>query len=425
LIWATVTAVFPRAATSASLPAGFEHRAEHAVNINEPIAASTQAPLWRLAFRAGFLLAGGFAVLGMLRWLFWMWRPEAWDFTLMPAWWHAHEMVFGFAMPVVAGFLLSAVATWTGLPGTNGWRLQLLFGLWLCARIILWLLPRQLPFAWLAEMLFLGLLTYELTRRVWAMRQWRNMLFPPVLLALALFSSASYWSAGDAVRSTRLHYGAVWIITLLVVIIGGRVIPLFTSNRLGLKITPPPAWFDYLAIGGTALIGLVTALWPWQQASPWLPLLCLTGCGIHFIRLAHWQCWKTLGVPLLWSMHLSYLCIPLAMLGLVIAGDDPAAARNVMHLLAIGSIGGMILAMMSRVSLGHTGRPLEVPGYLAVAFGMVFAAALIRAFLPLLDIALTLWAWRLSALLWIVVFSLFLVRYIPILTRPRVDGKPG
>lgn len=395
------------------------------MQINEASTATSGHPLWRLAFRAGFLLAGSFAVLGMARWLYWMWWPEHWDFTLFPGWWHAHEMVFGFALPVVAGFLLTAVAAWTGIPGTSGWRLQLLFGLWLCARIILWLLPGHLLLAWLAEMLFIGLLIYELTRRVWAVRQWRNMLFPPVLLALALLSTASYWNADDPVLSARLHYGAVWMITALVVIIGGRVIPLFTGNRLGLKIAPLPILFDYLAIGSTVLIGLIMTIWPWQQTSPWLALLCLAGGIIHIIRLAHWQGWKTLAVPLLWSMHLSYLCIPLAMFALAVVGGEPVASKNVIHLLAIGAIGGMILAMMSRVSLGHTGRPLEVPVYVSVAFGLVFVAALIRAFLPLLDVALTLWAWRLSALLWIVAFSLFLVRYVPVLMRARVDGKPG
>jgi uncharacterized protein involved in response to NO len=391
----------------------------------KPEPATSPAPLWRLAFRAGFLLAGLFAVLGMSRWLYWMWLPEQWDFTLFPGWWHAHEMVFGFAMPVVAGFLLSAVATWTGLPGTSGWRLQVLFGLWLLARLILWLLPQQLALAWLAEMLFMALLVYELTRRVWAKRQWRNMVFPPVLLALALLSSASYRAAADPLLSMRLHYGAVWMITVLVVIVGGRVIPLFTGNRLGLKITPLPSWFENLAIGSTVLIALALVFLPLQQADPALTLLCLAGGIIHSVRLAHWQGWKTLAVPLLWSMHLSYLCIPLAMFALAAVDADPVASKNIIHLLAIGSIGGMVLAMMSRVALGHTGRPLDVPGYLSVAFGMVFLAALVRAALPLLDVAFTLWAWRLSALLWILAFLLFLLRYVPVLTRARVDGKSG
>jgi uncharacterized protein involved in response to NO len=390
---------------------------------SDPIASPP--PLWQLAFRAGFLLAGAFAALAMVRWLYWMWQPQSWDFSLFPSWWHAHEMVFGFAMPVVAGFLLSAVATWTDIPGTTGWRLKLLFGLWLVARLILWLLPEHIPLAWLAEMLFIGLIVYELTQRVWAVRQWRNMLFPPALLALALLSSASYWSADDPLLSARLHYGAVWMITVLVVIIGGRVIPLFTGNYLRIKITLLPVWFDSLAIGSTALIGLVMVFWPLQPSNPALALLCLAAGGIHSVRLLHWQGWKTLSVPLLWSMHLSYLCIPLAMFGLAAVGANPIASKNIIHLLAIGAIGGMILCMMSRVSLGHTGRPMETPRYLSIAFGLVFIAAVLRATLPLLDVTFTLWAWRLSALLWIVAFSLFLVRYVPVLMQSRVDGKPG
>lgn len=390
-----------------------------------PDTAPPSMPLWRLAFRAGFLLAGAFAVLAMSRWLYWMWQPQSWDFSLFPGWWHAHEMVFGFAMPVVAGFLLSAVATWTGIPGTTGWRLQLLFGLWLLARGILWLLPQQLALAWLAEMLFFGLLTYELTRRVWARRQWRNMLFTPVLLALAALSSASYWSADDPLLSVRLHYGAVWMITVLIVIIGGRVTPLFTGNRLGLTISPLPLWFESLAIGSTVLIALMMVFSPPQQGNPVLAIFCLGAGIVHLIRLAHWQGWKTLGVPLLWSMHLSYLCIPLAMFGLALVDAQAVASKNVIHLLAIGSIGGMILAMMSRVSLGHTGRPLEVPTYLTCAFALVFLAAVLRAAGPLLDVALTLYAWQVSAVLWIIAFALFMVRYIPVLMRPRADGKPG
>ena len=107
------------------------------------------------------------------------------------------------------------------------------------------------------------------------------------------------------------------------------------------------------------------------------------------------------------------------------AGTDAIAAKNLIHLLAIGTVGGMILSMMSRVSMGHTGRPLEVPAYLAWAFALIILAAIIRAFLPLLDPGLTAWAWRLSALLWIVAFSSFFYRYLPILTSPRPDGKPG
>lgn len=383
------------------------------------------APLWRLAFRAGFLAAALFALAGMLRWLAWLTWPQSWQGELSPSWWHAHEMVFGFALPVVAGFLLTAVATWTGIPGTRGIRLQLLFGMWLLARLVLWLMPQWWPAAWMAEMLFIAIVIWELGTRVWARRQARNMLFLPVLLVLAVLDTASYLSSADPLMASHLHFGAVWMITVFITIIGGRVIPLFTANRLGLTIGPVPAWIEHLAVGSVIVIGLATAFFPQAGGTAWLAALCLAAGVLHLYRLARWQGWKTWRVPLLWSMHVSYLAIPLALLGQATVGDDAVAARNVIHLLAVGAIGGMILSMMSRVALGHTGRPLEVPGYIAWAFGLLLLAALIRAVLPLLAAGLTLFAWRLSAVLWILAFGCFLVRYLHILTRARVDGQPG
>ena len=351
--------------------------------------------------------------------------PHTWQASIPPNWWHAHEMIFGFAMPVVAGFLLTAVAAWTGLPGTRGWRLQLLFGLWLAARALLWLTPKWYALAWFAEMLFILFIALELGQRVWAKRQWRNLLFLPVLLILMLLNSASYLCLEQPLMATRLHYGAVWMITVFIVIIGGRVIPIFTANRLGLNIAPLPVWLEYLAIGSVIAIGLVTAFMPQEAPAAWLTGLCLATGFVHCYRLGHWQGWKTARVPLLWSLHLSYACIPLALLGIALAGTDPVAGKNSIHLLAIGAIGGMIIAMMSRVSLGHTGRPLEVPRFLAVAFALIFLAAVIRAVVPIVAASLTMLSWRVSALLWIVAFSLFLYRYLPMLTRPRADGKPG
>ncbi len=385
----------------------------------------TTRPLWHLAFRAGFLGAAVFAVLGMGRWVYWMARPDDWPAGQAPHWWHGHEMVFGFALPVVAGFLLTAVATWTGIPGTRGRRLQVLFTLWLTARVILWLAPAWGLLAWLAEMLFILLVAFELGRRVWARRQWRNMLFPPALLILAVLDTFSFRYAADPVFTTSLHYGAVWMVTVFVVIIGGRVIPLFTGNRLGLDIAPLPAWYELLCILTVAIIGLLTAFRAQPTAEGWLQPLCLLTAALHLYRMVRWQGWKTLKVPLLWSLHLSYLCIPMALLGLAEVGTDPLAEKNVFHLLAVGTVGGMILSMMSRVSLGHTGRPLEVPAYLTLAFALVLLAAVIRGLLPLLAASLSLWSWRLSALLWIMAFGCFLFRYLPILTMPRADGRPG
>lgn len=396
------------------------------MKIDEPEASQQGHPLWYLAFRAGFLTAGIFAVAAMLRWLWWMEAPTHWDYRLPPNWWHAHEMVFGFALPVVAGFLLTAVANWTDIRGTRGRRLQILFGLWLAARLLLWLAPGQLLLPWAADMGFILLLTWELGSRVWTKRQWRNMWFPPILLALAALDSVSFLRTDDPLFTTRMFYGTLWMIAALVVIIGGRVIPLFTANRLGIKIPALPQAVEYLAIVSILLIGLVTVLLPWQQHVNWFAPLCLAAGAIHLYRLHRWQGWKTLRIPLLWSMHLSYLCIPLALFALALSGTDPVAVKNTMHLLAIGTIGGMILTMMSRVSLGHTGRSLdEVPAYIAAALGLLLLSALVRAFLPMVMPEASGLAWRVSAILWIIAFGLFLWRYIPILTRARVDGKPG
>jgi len=395
------------------------------MNIDEAVVKKNTAPLWRLAFRAGFLGAGIFSVLAMLRWLIWVEDPARWTAEISPQWWHAHEMIFGFAMPVVAGFLLSAVAVWTGIAGTRGLRLKILFSAWLVARITLWLAPSAAMLAWAAEMLFIGLLMFELGTRVWARRQWRNMLFLPVLLGLATLNTISYTTADDLLLSTRLHYSAVWLVTIMIVIVGGRVTPLFTANRLGLKKWALPNWLEYSAIACVALVAALLAIWPLAQINTPLQLLCLAGFCIHLYRMAHWQGWKTRSVALLWSMHLSYLCIPLALLGIGIVGNDPTAIKNIMHLLAIGSIGGMILAMMSRVSLGHTGRPIELARGVATAFALIFIAALSRALLPIIDPTLTHWSWRISALLWVIAFAIFVFRYYPVLTKARVDGKPG
>lgn len=395
------------------------------MEVSEPKPGADLHPLWQLAFRPGFLLAAAFAVLAMGRWWYWMESPGSWHTALSPYWWHAHEMVFGFALPVVAGFLLTAVATWTGIAGTRGLTLQALFGLWLLARLVLWLMPDWWALAWAAEMGFLAIVLWELTRRVWACRQWRNMLFPPVLLVLAALDTASYLGLDNPLAATRLHYAMIWMISLLIVIVGGRVTPLFTGNRLGLKIAPVHPWLEHLAIASVFLVAMQSVLLPTDQARPVITGLYLFAGAIHLYRLYCWQGWKTKSEPLLWSMHLSYLCIPLALFGLAWAGTDPIASKNLMHLLAIGSVGGMILAMMARVSLGHTGRPLKVPPYIAATFALVFCAAVVRALLPLFSVSLTPWSWRVSALCWLLAFAAFLLRYIPVLCSPRPDGKPG
>jgi uncharacterized protein involved in response to NO len=161
------------------------------------------------------------------------------------------------------------------------------------------------------------------------------------------------------------------------------------------------------------------------QDRGWLRALLLVTATLHLLRLYRWQGWRGLGEPLLWSLHLSYLFIPMGLLGLAICIPDPFASKQIMHLLGIGALAGMILAMIARVALGHTGRPLRVGMSVSTSFALLATAALLRSLLPLVWPESTMWAWRLSALCWIAAFVTFLWHFLPILLTARPDGKPG
>jgi len=394
--------------------------------IEEPAPQRATAPLWQLAFRPGFLAAALCAVLAMAAWMLILEGKLGWNHSYAAPWWHAHEMLFGFAMPVVVGFLLTAVAAWTGVAGTTGSRLKLLFLCWLGARVAL-LIPsdHSLLIAASADSLFLLGATWELGRRVWSVRQSRNYAFVPILLLFTTLNLLSYSQADDPLSSIHIHYGVLWLFLLLIAFVGGRVIPFFTARRLGFEQPPIVPWLDYGAITLLLAIVLLSLSGELLQDEAWLRGLLLITAAMHLLRLYRWRGWLGLNMPLLWSLHLSYLFIPMGLLGLAIVIPDPAAGKHMMHLLGVGAVAGMILAMIARVSLGHTGRPLEVRPIVSACFVLLATGALARSLLPLLWPTLTLWSWRLSALCWIAAFGIFLWRYVPILLSARPDGKPG
>ena len=383
-------------------------------------------PLWQLAFRPGFLAAALCAVLAMSVWLLLLEGALAWKHPYARAWWHAHEMLFGFAMPVVVGFLLTAVATWTGIAATTGRRLQLLFACWLAGRVAL-LLPTShaLLIAACADSLFMLGATWELGRRVWSVRQTRNYAFVPILLLFTTLNLMSYSQANAPLAGTDIHYGVLWLFMLLIAFVGGRVIPFFTARRLGFEQPATAPWLDYGAIALLLVIVLLSVSGQLLQDQAWLRALLLITATMHLLRLYRWQGWRGLGEPLLWSLHLSYLFIPLGLLGLALSIPNPYASQQLMHLLGIGAMAGMILAMIARVALGHTGRPLKVGAAVSASFALLATGALLRSLLPLLWPTLTLWSWRLSALCWIAAFAIFLWHYLPLLLTARPDGKPG
>ena len=383
-------------------------------------------PLFRLGFRPFFLLGALFSCLAMLGWLGqlngWFALPGIGN----PIWWHAHEMLFGFGAAIVAGFLLTAVQNWTAHPGVRSWPLALIVGLWVLPRCLLpWLGEGNLILMAL-DLAWLPLCAWFLAKPVIMTRQWRNLFFVPLLLILTLLNGATWlwrdeWSAVEHLLITT-----VLLFTTLIAVMGGRVIPFFTARGTGQEKAPPSPWLER---GALASLWLILLLWllpdSWTNSLYMVPLY-IVAAGLHLGRQLRWRPGTTLAQPLLWSLHLAYLFIPLGLLALAAqAAGLPLSLSLASHLLSAGCMGTMILGMIARVSLGHSGRALHVGRRITMAFALVIVSALVRVLIPLYWPTLTLTGWNLSGWSWIAAYGLFVWVYTPILTRPRADGRPG
>ena len=383
-------------------------------------------PLFRLGFRPFFLLGALFSCLAMLGWLGQLNNWFALPGIGNPIWWHAHEMLFGFGAAIVAGFLLTAVQNWTAHPGVRSWPLALIVGLWVLPRCLLPWLGEDNLILMALDLAWLPLCAWFLAKPVIMTRQWRNLFFVPLLLILTLLNGASWlwrdeWSAVEHLLITT-----VLLFTTLIAVMGGRVIPFFTARGTGQEKAPPSPWLER---GVLASLWLILLLWllpdSWTNSLYMVPLY-IVAAGLHLGRQLRWRPGTTLAQPLLWSLHLAYLFIPLGLLALAAqAAGLPLSLSLASHLLSAGCMGTMILGMIARVSLGHSGRALHVGRRITLAFALVILSAFMRVLLPLYWPSLTLTGWNLSGWSWIAAYGLFVWVYTPILTRPRADGRPG
>jgi uncharacterized protein involved in response to NO len=386
-------------------------------------------PLWGRGFRPFFLGAAIHAALVVPLWTaIWLGVLPA-PGWLAPTWWHAHEMLFGTVAAAIAGFLLTASPVWAARPALAGRGLFALAGLWAAGRLGM-LAAGGLPVGLVAavDLAFLPAVALVLARTLWGRAQRRNHGIVVVVAALALANAAVHAEAlglasGWAPRALRL---AVDGVVVLIVVIGGRITPAFTANalrRAGFagEVSSAP-WLDRLAIASVVGVALLDLVAPRSAATG--VVACAAGVAVA-ARMRGWQTRRTGGDPLVWSLHagLAWVAIGLLLVG---AGDlgNPVLATAGLHALTAGAMGAMILAVMTRVGLGHTGRPLVLPRGALGAYVLVHAGAAARVasvlvpghHAPLLALAGALWAGA---------FALFAVVYAPILTRPRVDGKPG
>lgn len=395
------------------------------MQVLERSAALAIKPLWRIGFRPFFLYGSLFAVIAMAIWMAALhgylrfWSPAGGSLA-----WHRHEMLFGFGVAIVAGFLLTAVQTWTGRPGLSGRSLQVLFMVWLAARLA-WFIEMPVGLLVVTQVCFLPLLAGQLARPILATRQRHNYPVVMVLGLMCLCQGMTLYGLASADDSLQRQgvLAALWLIAGLMGIIGGRVIPFFTHRGLG-RPAPFPGRpnLDRLGLGCALLIAGINAAGYNLAASPWLAPLFLLVAVLHGMRLLRWYDVGIWRVPLLWSLHLAYAWLMLAALGMVlwhlgVVGQASAPT----HALSVGAMGGLILAMLARVSLGHTGRALQPPRAIVGVFVALHLAAVSRVFLVVLDAR---WLWF-SALCWSVAFLLFLMHYAHMFCTLRVDGHPG
>ena len=379
--------------------------------------------LLTLGFRPFFLGAGLWAIGAMALWVAALAGAPVLHTHFVPAAWHVHEFLFGYLGAVIAGFLLTAVPNWVRRPPLAGWPLAGLVACWLAGRLAV-AVSASLPL-WLVTVAALALpvaLAVVVGREVVAARNWRNLIVVAALVLFALGDAAFLWedaAGGYAPQGYGLRAGLSAGV-MLVAIIGGRIVPAFTRNWLlrrgpGALPAPPMRRFDEWT-----LAGLAVALVAWIAAPHMMltALLLIVAGGLHIARLARWAGHRTGTEPLLWSLHLGYLFVPLGAvaIGVQILWPDLMVEAAARHLWFAGVIGVMTLAVMTRVTLGHTGRPLHAgPGTVVIYLAMV-ASVLAR-------VAAGIWLgpadrlYQLSGGLWILAFAGFLALYGPILAR--------
>ena len=383
-----------------------------------------------LAFRPFFWLGALFVVMCMsIWWSFWRGNVSLHPLGGM-IWWHQHEMLFGFVAAIVAGFLLTAVQTWTGLPSLKGVALWLVVLLWGVARLLIAYPMGVAPIViMMIDVAFLVVVALCMASLVIRAKKWRNLVFVPLLAILCIANAGMHWGQmnGQAAVVLQSAYLAMWLFISIVIIVGGRVIPFFTARALNLSLAPSPKFIELLTIISTFSVCVFQLLRMCAVQVPgWLfaiPLALLV--VLNSKRLAGWgigRCWPQ---PLLWGLHLSYAFVILGSFLWLLAELNLVAVDLALHTLSIGVLLAIILAMTARVSLGHTGRPMQALPGLSLALGCLFVAALLRGVVLWAWPQGVLWIYQASLVLSIMAFLWFLVQYTIPLWSARVDQRPG
>ncbi len=385
---------------------------------------SSSFNLFALGFRAFFLFAA-LAALLLMALTARRFSGDSIDNYYGNLLWHGHEMIFGYTAAVIAGFLLTAVGNWTGRVILSGRALGVLALLWICGRILPFF-PDSLPHGLIAavDLAFLPTLAVVIGVPIVHAKKYPNLIFVALLVAMAVANTLIHAEVLGAIE-TGARLGArlaIALVILLIMVLAGRVFPFFTERRLPGSAPLRSAALDRWCIGSFVGWFVADAFYPDAVLTGMLALLA---AGLHAARLYGWYDRRIWSVPLLWVLYSGYGWIILGLILQALTAFGWMMPFLAIHALTVGGVGVLTLGMMARVSLGHTGRPLQASHAIAVSFFLINAAALVRVLLPVLIPSWYSQFVLLSALLWILAFALFLYVYTPILIAPRVDGRPG
>ena len=393
------------------------------LSLNEPDAPPPSGlALWELGFRPFYLLAALLAAMSVPLWAAQVagWLTHVW---LQGPAWHAHEMLFGFALAVIVGFLFTAGRNWSGQPTPHGRALQVLVALWLLARLAA-LGPWPL-LVLLSNLAFIGGAAWGLARALVAGGNRRNYFFVVLLLAFGAVEVAFHAGlAGGALLQAGLD-----VVLFVMTVMAGRVVPMFTNNGVpGAQAGRHPV-VERAALATPLALLALDVLSSFGVTGAWLDA-ALSGVAVlaaiaHAARLWLWQPWTTWRTPLVWVLHLAYAWVPLHLLLRAGAAGGLWGSGPAVHALTTGAMGLLTLAMMTRTARGHTARPLRTNAVDVASYALVALAALLRCALPLLWPAALVPAVVASAAAWSLGWLLYVGQYGPWLLRPRLDGRPG
>jgi uncharacterized protein involved in response to NO len=386
-----------------------------------PTHAPAAFALWNLGFRPFYLLASMFAALSVALWACESAGYLQAGYPRNPVW-HGHEMLFGYTLAVLTGFLFTAVRNWTSQATPTGTLLAGYAALWVAGRVLV-LTPNALAAA-LVNAAFPLAVAVGIGIPLVRSRNRRNYFFIVLLVVLGLATLAVHLSFLGVLAWPQLVSLQVGldVVLFIMAVMGGRVIPMFTNNGIpGTRATRHPL-VEKLALGGVLALFAADLL---QASANVVAVLALAVAAAHAARLYLWQPWRTWSAPLVWILHAAYAWIVVYLVLRALAALGFIAEPLALHALTIGAIGGLTVGMMTRTARGHTGRPLTADGFEVTCYVLVQLAAAIRVFGGMLLPSIYLTTVIASAICWSSAFALYAIRYWPVLARARIDGKPG